>query len=686
MKYRITLRSIVIMGMMMMCASLVLASDTLFFQGVLRDGDGIPLPSGSYNMRFRVYNIASGGSSLWEETHIAAYAVTVTQGYYSVVLGDTNPFSVDFFSSYPDLWIETEVDTNNNSTFEASEIFEPRQKISSAAFAFQAKRAGGITAPVELSAAAAHPNAVLSVTNTGNGYAGYFTGKTAVEGNLTVKGNNTKVKLNTTGSITGIDIQQNSVNKWSNAWNSGSQYLYWYDYNGTPGTRMVIQDGTGNVGIGTATPGSRLDVDGVVRIRKDTFPAAGTGEGLELAYNSASHRGTVQSYDRNGGVFGTLYLGDGNVGIGTPAPTSKLEVHGPNFSIAKLGVGDYAVYGEGSKGGYFKSKIFSGEASLATGHYGLSAQGDTAGGYFKDSNGTGEAWVAYTDGEGREKGIMAKGAKVGGHFLHSDEKAEARCGYKDADGKEWGIWAQGTEAGGYFKDRDGNCEAKLGLDGIGVRGDGLMAGGFFDDTDSSGYARVGYSTHKIYGTGDCSFVQNHPYEEDKVIVYAAPEGDEVATYTRGVGRLVNGEATLQLGETFKWVTNPDIGLTAHVTPRGNCNGLYVASVSTQEIVVKELQNGKSDIMFDYTVYGLRIGFEEVSVVKEKDMEAYIPSMKDHRDLYTKRPELRKYNALERFKEMRTGAGMTKEVHLAASRALRDAIQEFDPAVHELPLP
>jgi hypothetical protein len=139
-----------------------------------------------------------------------------------------------------------------------------------------------------------------------------------------------------------------------------------------------------------------------------------------------------------------------------------------------------------------------------------------------------------------------------------------------------------------------------------------------------------------------------------------------------------------LGETFKWVTNPEIGLTAHLTPRADCKGLYVASLTTSEMVVKELQGGTSDATFDYLVYGLRIGFEEASVVQEKIKEAYIPSMANHRERYNKYPELRHFNALERFREMNAQIG--KPFDLGASRALRDAIHEFDPAIDKLPEP
>src|SRR4029453_11578682 len=67
----------------------------------------------------------------------------------------------------------------------------------------------------------------------------------------------------------------------------------------------------------------------------------------------------------------------------------------------------------------------------------------------------------------------------------------------------------------------------------------------------------------FYCTGTKSFLQNHPYEKDLSIYYVALEGDEPGTYTRGSGRVSNGVVRVPLGETFAWVTNPDIGLTAH---------------------------------------------------------------------------------------------------------------------------
>ena len=273
--------------------------------------------------------------------------------------------------------------------------------------------------------------------------------------------------------------------------------------------------------------------------------------------------------------------------------------------------------------------------------------------------------------------MYAGGSEAGGYFEETDGTGYAYLGTYDA-----GIYGFGSEFGGVFWDSDGTGHAFVGWGNLGIAGYGSSAGGYLVDTNSAGWADVGSGSYKISGSGSVSFVQNHPYDPSSVIVYAAPEADEVATYTRGTARLRDGQATVPLGETFRWVTNPDIGLTAHLTPRGDPVPLAVVELSTEEMIVRGPNDAPDGLVFDYVVYGLRIGFEETSVVQEKSREAYIPSMSDHRELYERRPDLRRYNSLERFKEMRRAIGTTDELDLSRAHALRDAIVEFDPAVHE----
>lgn len=306
-------------------------------------------------------------------------------------------------------------------------------------------------------------------------------------------------------------------------------------------------------------------------------------------------------------------------------------------------------------------------------------------GLFQNPNGSGYA-------------ITAIGNQGGGDFQNI-----ASGNYAHLADADYGVRGSGKITGGFFEDTDGTSNVLLGegntainayaisLAGffqsadIGVLSLAITEGGIFTDTDSSGTALVGFDTYKIQGNGSVAFVQNHPIEKDKVIVYNSPEGDEVATYNRGTARLVDGVAHVTLGETFAWVTNPDFGLTAYVTPRGVWSDLYVETVSPTELVVRS-KDGTGSGVFDYIVYGLRIGFEEVSIVQEKKRDSSIPSMASHRTAYQQHPELRQYNAFERFIKMRSNIGETQPINLSASTTLKNAIHEFDPAVDKLETP
>ena len=127
---------------------------------------------------------------------------------------------------------------------------------------------------------------------------------------------------------------------------------------GINGTERVRVDTTGNVGIGTSAPGVKLEVSGGI-FAHDTITAStltatnSTPEGGRLRVLNSSKTGTTATdwsiYNMTGGygnglafwryyADGTnagpaLFLTDmGNVGIGTNAPSVKLEVSGGIFA------------------------------------------------------------------------------------------------------------------------------------------------------------------------------------------------------------------------------------------------------------------------------------------------------------------------------------------------------------------
>jgi len=94
--------------------------DAINYQGVLRNGGGAPL-DGSYDMIFRFYDAAAGGSEILLDEHLAAGtgAVSVSGGLLNVALGSGNlldgggvfpgdPYTSlsQLFADFTDVWIE----------------------------------------------------------------------------------------------------------------------------------------------------------------------------------------------------------------------------------------------------------------------------------------------------------------------------------------------------------------------------------------------------------------------------------------------------------------------------------------------------------------------------------------------------------------------------------------------------
>jgi len=190
----------------------------------------------------------------------------------------------------------------------------------------------------------------------------------------------------------------------------------------------------------------------------------------------------------------------------------------------------------------------------------------------------------------------------------------------------------------------GISESSIGVDGesksgVGVLGESESASGVFGTSESGvgvfGTSKSGVGLHgksistngvagqfdgnvQVNGnltvTGNKAFVQAHPTDPEREIVYVALEGGEAGTYVRGSGQLQSGKAVLALPEHFGLVTAAQ-GLTVQLTPRGEWLQLYVVELDTAQLVVREVQ-GKSGA-FDYLIQGVRRGSESHEVIRTR---------------------------------------------------------------------
>ena len=112
--------------------------------------------------------------------------------------------------------------------------------------------------------------------------------------------------------------------------NLSNAKLNFFYTNGTIGADRMTILGSGNVGLGITAPAVRLDVGDIIRVGGNTWPTV--GKGVELAYDPNNNIGFIQVYDRGLAEWGDLFLGSGNVGIGTISPQSLFHVNGPSHT------------------------------------------------------------------------------------------------------------------------------------------------------------------------------------------------------------------------------------------------------------------------------------------------------------------------------------------------------------------
>jgi hypothetical protein len=316
------------------------------YQGILTDSGGSPL-DGTYNLTFRIYaDSTTGTPALWAESH---GSVDVEDGLFNVILGSNVPLLEDVFSDTP-RWLGITVAPNE-------EVY-PKMRLTSTPWAFRAAVADTVlNVPAtgdghSLDAADGYPEDVVYVDD--DGYVGI--GITPMLG----------TKLYVDGEIKVPYSQGFYVGAYEGlGWNGmGGDITVGSDvetvgllvYAGSTTPSMVLESGTGEVGIGTDTPAARLNVVGEVQIEKDS------GRALDVIHAATSVSQAVNFY-----ATGDLNSGNDMLQIYMGAGSSNTC----QFIECERGSDiEFAVYGDGNvyaDGSYTGPADFSEMVAVSTG-------------------------------------------------------------------------------------------------------------------------------------------------------------------------------------------------------------------------------------------------------------------------------------------------------------------------------
>ncbi len=286
-----------------------------------------------------------------------------------------------------------------------------------------------------------------------------------------------------TDNVTGTGIS-NRVAYWTGAHTLSYDNLYWDSLND-------------RLGIGTSPGSYKLDVNGNIHIPAGNFVSfLNNGWAIGKDHNAdVGHTEDIQ-IEGWGGIWGSstirsfqvisqtgtspyenhvvlqANLNNGNVGIGTTNPLSKLSVGGDgNASYAIYGTGStYGVYGNGTS-------------------YGVYGRGSTYGGYFDGGTGTGVYGTA--SGTGNPGGYFVNTGDY--HSLVGANDNSTYCATMGYNASGDGVLGIGSAAGTYLHSGSGD-----GVVGVSDAGYGVI-GSYYDGVDNNRYGILGSSNNGVFG-------------------------------------------------------------------------------------------------------------------------------------------------------------------------------------------
>jgi len=516
------------------------------YQGKVTNSSGTPVPDGTYDMRFRIFDAETVGNLEWNS---GILSIQVTDGIFNVLLGESPQpaLSLGFDESY---WLEVFFDGS---------IQSPRQPLTSAGYAYMSS---GLVPGTHISGDIGAPYfTVLKVSNTA-----------------------------TTGNADGINAVTSSSTGKALYGEATAEFGHNYGVYGKSSSIM----GRGVQGLADATSGSTCGVFGGssstdgVGVMGYVGAASGVTSGGWFECDSPEGRGVyamaTASTGTTNGVSGMSSSTQGRGVYGYAGASSGITYGGRFVSESYEGRGiygkamstfgtTYGVYGvNDSNSGTGVYGIATASSGTTYGLYGVSDSPSGTGVYGRASSTGGSTYGVY----GSSSSTSGKG--VCGIATAPDGHTYGVHGESASTGQPIGIYGKATATsvdtgsyGGYFKSE---CESGGFISGVlGSIQEGSGGYGVYGAiTNGNGYGGGFFGDIIVMGDvekNNCYFLIDHPLDpENKLLRHSCVESPENLLMYRGRVILdANGTGTAALPDYFTALAD-ERGSSVHLTPRG----------------------------------------------------------------------------------------------------------------------
>ncbi len=348
------------------------------YQGKLTTPANVAVTNGTYHMRFNLYTVPTGGSSIWSEDRSTAAGdrITVTNGLFSVLLGSSTPLTNVNFNQT--LYLGVEIGGSSGSPVWDGEM-TPRKQLGAVPAAFEADKVDGVSSEEFFRNDAANATSTattfLSVSQSGAGKIAEFFGPSSASVLSILSGGNVGIGTTTPYAKLSVDgrgvFNQDVRADYFTATSTTATSTFAFDLS-VAGLLKVRQSGTDAVVIGDTSGDTRglnaLDVQSGHVFGTDEVASGAYSVALGISNKVAGNfsvgvgfNNTITGENSLGFGYGNdITSTDGGAGFGNFNDVTEVDASAFGFGNTASGIASSA-FGHNNTASAFLSSAFGNE-------------------------------------------------------------------------------------------------------------------------------------------------------------------------------------------------------------------------------------------------------------------------------------------------------------------------------------